>query len=90
MKWTIYIILCNDGSLYTGITTDVARRYQQHASQKGAKYFRGRTPKQLVYTEPAENRSAASQREIAIKKLTRTGKLKLIAASFSDSATPSN
>lgn len=84
MKWTIYIILCSDGSLYTGISTDVTRRYQQHANQKGAKYFRGRTPKQLVYTEPAENRSAASQREIAIKKLSRADKLTLIAAHFSN------
>jgi len=77
INWFVYIILCTDNSLYTGISTDVSRRYLQHASQKGAKYFRGRLPKELIYVETSQNRSAASKREIAIKKLSREEKLNL-------------
>ncbi|WP_394753695.1 GIY-YIG nuclease family protein [Crenothrix sp.] len=83
MNWSVYIILCHDDSLYTGITTDVTRRYEQHATQQGAKYFRGRLPRQLVYTESDHTRSSASQREYAIKKLSRVQKLQLIASSDS-------
>jgi putative endonuclease len=78
MNWSVYIILCSDGSLYTGITTDVARRFAQHANQQGAKYFRGRQPEQLLYVENKHNRNSASQRENKIKKLTRTEKWQLI------------
>ncbi|MDD5271316.1 MAG: GIY-YIG nuclease family protein [Methylovulum sp.] len=78
MNWSVYIILCSDGSLYTGITTDVPRRFAQHASQQGAKYFRGRQPKQLLYVENNHNRSSASQRENKIKKLTRKEKWQLV------------
>jgi putative endonuclease len=81
MNWSVYIILCSDDSLYTGISTDVVRRYSQHTVQQGAKYFRGRLPKQLVYTEVGHTRSSASQRECAIKKLSRIQKLQLIASS---------
>jgi putative endonuclease len=80
MNWSVYIILCSDDSLYTGITTDIVRRYTQHTTQCGAKYFRGRLPKQLVYIETCHSRSAASQRECAIKKLSRLQKLQLIAS----------
>ncbi|MDO9105529.1 MAG: GIY-YIG nuclease family protein [Methylovulum sp.] len=79
MNWSVYIILCTDDSLYTGITTDVSRRFAQHASQQGAKYFRGRQPKQLLYVETGHNRSSAGKREIAIKKLKRQEKLQLAA-----------
>ena len=72
------MILCSDDSLYTGISNDVGRRITQHASQRGAKYFRGRQPEQLVYLESGHDRSSASQREAAIKKLRRTGKERLI------------
>lgn len=72
------MICCSDDSLYTGITNNVARRWQQHLSSKGAKYFRGRAPKSIVYLEEAENRSVASQREYAIKQLSRQAKLRLI------------
>lgn len=72
------MILCSDNSLYTGISNDVERRITQHASQRGAKYFRGRDPEQLVYLESGHDRSSASQREAAIKKLRRTGKERLI------------
>lgn len=79
MTWTVYIIEASDRTLYTGISTDVERRWQEHLSGKaGAKYFRGRTPRKLVYQEAALNRSAASQREAAIKKLSRPEKLALI------------
>jgi putative endonuclease len=64
--------------LYTGITTDLEKRYQQHIAQKGAKYFRGRQPKKLVYQESGHNRSSASKREIEIKKLLRSDKIQLI------------
>lgn len=80
MNWSVYIILCSDGSLYTGITTDVSRRFGQHANRQGAKYFRGRQPKQLLYVENQHNRSSASQRESMIKKLNRTEKWQLIAS----------
>ncbi len=72
------MILCSDDSLYTGISNDVERRITQHASQRGAKYFRGRQPEQLVYLESGHDRSSASQREAAIKKLQRPGKERLI------------
>ncbi len=76
--WFVYIIHCTDDSLYTGITTDIERRYTEHSMQKGAKYFRGRKPKQLVYQECGHDRSTASKREIEIKKLSRANKLELI------------
>ncbi|GMQ88221.1 MAG: hypothetical protein BMS9Abin08_1452 [Gammaproteobacteria bacterium] len=72
------MILCSDNSLYTGISNDVERRILQHASQRGAKYFRGRRPEQLVYLESGHDRSTASQREAAIKKLQRIDKERLI------------
>jgi putative endonuclease len=77
-NWQVYIILCSDNSLYTGISNDVERRMQQHASQRGARYFRGRQPQQLVYLETGHDRSSASCREAAIKKLRRPDKERLI------------
>ena len=82
--WSVYIILCSDSSLYTGITTDVNRRFQQHATLKGAKYFRHCQPERIVYIEVGHSRSSASRREAAIKKLTRENKQKLLAESNSD------
>lgn len=79
MSWTIYILKCADTSLYTGITNDLPRRIAQHESGKGAKYTRHRSPLVLVYEEASENRSEASKREAAIKKLSRAGKMALIA-----------
>jgi putative endonuclease len=78
MSWQVYIILCTDDTLYTGITNDVVRRFNQHADKQGAKYFRGRQPKQLVYVEPGHDRSSASKREVVIKKLPRLEKLQLL------------
>jgi len=78
MNWQVYIILCSDGSLYTGITTDIKRRFAQHLNGTGAKYFRGRSPNDLVYLENDHDRSSASRREVQIKKLNRVEKLRLI------------
>ena len=78
--WKLYILRCGDGSLYTGITTDVEKRLETHRSGKGAKYTRGRGPLELVYTEECESYSAALKREYAIKQLPRSEKLKLIEA----------
>lgn len=78
MNWSVYIILCSDNSLYTGITTSIERRLLQHANQRGAKYFRGRMPGPVVYLEHNHSRSSASQREAAIKKLSPAAKRELI------------
>ena len=78
-EWLVYMIQASDKSLYTGITTDMERRWLQHrGGTGGARYFRGRKPEKLVYVEPADDRSHASQREAAIKKLHRRAKLVLI------------
>jgi putative endonuclease len=78
MNWQVYMILCSDNTLYTGISNDVDRRVSQHASQCGAKYFRARRPRRLVYLESGHNRSTASRREAAIKKMARSDKERLI------------
>lgn len=79
MSYFVYILECNDGSLYTGITTNITKRLDEHnTSDKGAKYTKVRRPVKLVYQEPSSNRSTASKREYAIKKLTRIKKLQLI------------
>ena len=74
----VYILRCGDGSLYTGITTDVARRVAVHNAGKGAKYTRSRLPVTVLYQEPQPDKSAALRREIKIKAMTRAEKLKLI------------
>lgn len=76
--WKLYILRCRDGSLYTGITTDVEKRLEAHRSGKGAKYTRGRGPLELVYQEECGDHSAALKRELEIKAMTREEKLKLI------------
>ena len=77
-NWKVYILRCGDGSLYTGISTDVARRLEEHRSGKGAKYTRGRSPLELVYVEECPDKSAALRRELEIKAMPREEKLKLI------------
>lgn len=78
-QWFVYILECADGSLYTGITTDIKRRLLEHNySEKSAKYTRSRRPVRLVWTTTAENRSEASKKESKIKKLSRKKKLDLI------------
>ena len=79
MSYFVCILECSDNSLYTGITTNIEKRLNEHnTSSKGAKYTKARRPVKLVYQEPAQDRSAASKREYAIKKLTRIKKLQLI------------
>jgi len=78
MSWTVYILECADGSLYTGITTDLSRRVKQHEAGKGAKYTYGRGPFKLMYKEYCINKAQASKREIAIKSLSRANKLQLL------------
>jgi len=78
-KWFVYIIRASDGRLYTGITTDVARRFGEHSgSSRGARFFRGRRPAEVVYTEIQADRSRALRREAEIKKLSRKQKLDLV------------
>ncbi len=77
IDWHVYIILCSDHTLYTGITTHVQRRFGQHATGTGAKYFRGRQPLRLVYLEGGHTRSSASMREAEIKGMTRAEKMML-------------
>ena len=79
-EWQLYIIRCSDDSLYTGITTDLERRFEQHLSGKGAKYFNGRKPLEIVYRENCADRAEASRREAVIKRLSRREKLALIAS----------
>lgn len=76
--WYLYILRCRDGTLYTGITTDVDKRFEAHATGKGAKYTRGRGPLTLVYRETCGDHSAALKRELEIKKLTRQEKEALV------------
>lgn len=81
--WMVYMLRCADGSLYTGITTDIQRRLAEHNGDEaapGARYTRARRPVTLAYVEAADSRSAAARREAAIKRLDRTHKLALCAS----------
>ncbi len=80
MNWTVYILQCTDGTLYTGITNDLERRIAEHEAGQGAKYTKGRGPFQLVYQESCEDRGLASKRESEIKSLDRKAKIALVAA----------
>lgn len=76
--WYVYILECSDGSLYTGITTDVNKRILTHNKGKGAKYTKTRLPVVLMVSFEAEDRSTASKEEYRIKRLTRAQKIELI------------
>ncbi|MBT7703761.1 GIY-YIG nuclease family protein [Candidatus Peregrinibacteria bacterium] len=77
--WHVYIIECSDETLYTGITTDVDRRIEEHnTSLKGAKYTKGRGPVKLIYSCKIGDRAAASKEEYRIKQLSRKEKLALV------------
>ena len=86
MNWQVYIIRCSDATLYTGITNDLARRYTQHAGRRGARYFRGRRPVEVVYLESGHSRSSAGRREAAIKKLPRCDKINLLSSPINELA----
>lgn len=77
--WFVYIVEAENGHFYTGITTDLARRLTEHQTkQGGARFFHTSAAKQIVYQEPHPDRSSASKREVAIKKLSRKAKISLI------------
>ena len=78
--WNVYVVRCSDGSLYTGIALDVARRVTEHNSDDvlAARYTRGRRPVMLVYQEKCDTRSAACKREYEIKQMGKQEKLMLI------------
>ncbi len=80
LDWHLYLIRCHDGSLYTGITTDVARRFAEHRENKGvaAKYLRGRGPLMLVFQKKLGSRSLALGVESKVKKLSKARKEELI------------
>jgi putative endonuclease len=79
MGWHLYIVRCNDQSLYAGITTDICRRIQEHnESPKGARYTKARRPVTLLISWPYENRSQATKAELAFKKLTTKKKRRII------------
>jgi putative endonuclease len=79
--WSVYVLRCSGGTLYTGITNDLEQRLKAHRTGRGAKYTRGRLPLDLVHQEPAASRGDAARRERQIRGLGRRGKLALIAAS---------
>ncbi len=79
MPYFLYILECADNSLYTGITTDVARRFAEHQKGIGSHFTRAKGAKRIVYTESLESRSVALKREAEIKKWSREKKLALIA-----------
>ncbi len=80
LTWYVYIVCCSDKSYYTGITTDLVRRLDEHNSpKKGARYTRTRRPVELVYFENAASRAIAARREYQIKQLTPAGKKRLTA-----------
>lgn len=76
--WYLYMLRCGDGTLYTGITTDVEKRLEAHRAGKGAKYTRGRGPLELVYREECGTHSDALKRELEMKRLPREEKQKII------------
>ena len=76
-SWKLYVLRCGDGTLYTGITTDIESRLAAHRSGKGAKYTRGRQPLELVYSEECGTHSEALKRELSVKALPREEKERL-------------
>jgi len=80
-EWSVYVLRCRDGALYTGIATDVARRLEQHAGDegRGAKALRGRGPLELVLTHVIGERGPAQRVEARIKRLTKARKERLLA-----------
>ncbi len=80
LDWYLYLIRCHDGSLYTGITTDVARRFAEHQGRVGARYLRGRGPLVLVFQKKIGNRSLALGVESKVKKLSKVSKEELLRA----------
>lgn len=78
-RWVVYMMLCSDGSLYIGCTNNLEKRLIAHNTGKGAKYTRSRLPVSLVYTQYCENRSDSLKQEYALKQLTHSEKILLVA-----------
>lgn len=76
--WFVYILRCSDGTLYTGVTLDLARRCRQHNAGTASRYTRSRLPAKLVYREEQPGQGMALKREASVKRLTRRDKLALI------------
>lgn len=76
--WHIYLIECADGSLYTGITVDVDRRFQTHLAGKGARYTRSHKPVRLLASRPVGTRAEALRAELAVKRLPRSQKIEAV------------
>lgn len=76
--WSVYMVRCSDGSLYTGISTDIEKRIRTHNTGKGAAYTRGRRPVSLVWFRHVSSESEARKMEAAIKKLSRPEKERLL------------
>lgn len=79
-KYTVYILECLDGTLYTGVTTDLSRRFDEHMQGVGARYTRSHPPRRILYSETQPNRSRAQAREAVIKRMTRAKKIELTRA----------
>lgn len=75
---TVYVLECADGTYYTGYTTDLDRRVEEHNEEQAAKYTRGRTPVEVIHVETYDSRGAALSREHEIKSLTRVEKERLV------------
>jgi putative endonuclease len=82
--WQVYIILCSDNSLYTGITTNIERRFSQHKTGRGAKYFRGHQPLQLIYLESGHDRNTAVKKELKIKRMKHSEKSLLVLSDMNE------
>jgi putative endonuclease len=76
--WSVYILRCNDNTLYTGITNDLEKRIESHSNGQASKYTRSRLPVEIVYLEQVKNRGEATKRELEIKALPRKEKIKII------------
>ena len=82
IEWFLYLIRCKSGQLYTGISTNVERRFAEHQSGRGAKYLRGKAPLELVFQQKIGSRSEALKTEASIKKWPKENKEKMIAAGW--------
>lgn len=78
-QWYLYVLECRDGALYTGISTDVARRYAAHRAGKGARYTRLNPPQRIALVHPCADKSQALKAEHALKRLSATAKRQLVA-----------
>ena len=78
MNWVVYMVKCDDNTIYTGISNNLKKRLDTHAKGKGSRYVRARLPFKLIYTEECQSRSIAIKREIEIKKLDKKNKELLV------------